>query len=66
MAKRASRCPQKTGKVAEALLVIVGSVFRANLGFLGKDIGFVAKYIQALTPFVAGLIRVSFVQKLLG
>ena len=41
----ASRCPQRTGKASEALPVIVGSVFGAILGFLSKDVEFVAKYV---------------------
>ena len=44
MAKRPSRWPQKSGKAAEALLVIMGSVVGAILSFLGKDVEVVAKY----------------------
>lgn len=62
----ASRCPQKTGKASETFPVIVGSVFGAILGFLSKDVGFVAKYVYALIAFVAGLIGVLLIQKLLG
>lgn len=32
-------------RLFEALPVIVGSVFGAILGFLSKDVGFVAKYV---------------------
>ena len=53
------------GKAVEALPVIVGSVFGAVLSFLGKAVGFVAERTWSLIVFVAGLIGVWLMQKVL-
>ena len=53
------------GKDVEALPAIVGSVVGAILSFLGKAIGFVAKHTWALIAFVAGLIGVWLMQRVL-
>ena len=52
-----------TGKAAEALPAMVGSVVGAALSFLKKTVGFVAEHIWALIAFVAGLIAVWLMQR---
>ena len=55
-----------TGKAAEVLPAIVGSVVDATLSFLGKAVGFVAEHTWALIVFVVGLIGWWLMQKGLG
>ena len=52
-----------TGKAAEELSAIIGSVAAATLSFLGKTVGFAAKHIWAIIVFVAGLVVVWLMQK---
>ena len=52
-----------SGKAAEVLLAIVGSVVGAILSFLGKTFGFVAEHTWALIVFVVGLIGWWLMQK---
>ena len=53
-----------SGKAAEALPAVMGSVGGAILSSLGKTIGFVAEHTWALNVFAEGLISVWLMQKI--
>ena len=53
------------GKAVEVLPAIVGNVVGAILSFLGKAVGFVAEHTWALIVFVAGLIGVWLMQRVI-
>ena len=53
------------GEAVEALPAIVGSAAGAILSFLSKAVGFVAEHTWALIVFVAGLIGVWRMQRVL-
>lgn len=63
--KLADTLKRPAGKAIEALPAIVGSVVDAILSFLVKAIGFVAEHTWVLIVFVAGLIGVSLMRRLL-
>ena len=54
-----------TEKAVEAFPAIVGTVVGAILSFLGKAVGFVAEHTWTLIIFIAGLIGVWRLQKVL-
>ena len=66
MIKQARIYPKKN--LLERLLkhCLLGSVVGAILSFLGKAVGFVAEHTWTLIVFVAGLILVWLMQKVLG